>query len=201
MASAPAAGADPEILRVRNAPVTIDTAPASEAEEAQAAGMFPPAFLHLSDALLALDPFFPEDAAAELAGPPSPRPTQVPRTPPATPEELGERITYLRHLRPEERARLVALDRAYRLRPEAERFVLWERWRKVQAWTDETLSGLRPLARRVATLAPERRSALSLDLRALRALPRDERLSRFRTLSFAQGLTGQERAAAEALLG
>lgn len=199
-ASVPDAPA-PAILRVPNAPVTVDTAPATEAEAQQAAALFPPAFLLLAETLAGLDPLFAEDLGSERAGPAAPRPTQPPVPPPVGPEQLGDRISFLRHLSTQERARVAELDRAYRGRPEAERVVLWERWLAVRGWAEETTGGLRPLARRMASMTPAQRAALAGELRSLRELAPAERLRRFGASTFARGLTGQERAAAEALLG
>lgn len=204
-AAAPAAASDeavptvPAILRVENAPMTIDTAPATEREEAQAAALYPLGFLQLVEALAALDPFFPEDVAAERAGPPAPRPTQPASSPQPPTDEVGDRIIYFRQ-NPQERARMAQLDRAFRDRPEAERVVLWQRWESVQGWAGDALGGLRPLGQRVAELPREERARLTEALRQARALPVEERLSRFHALPFARTLTGQEAAAADALL-
>jgi DNA-directed RNA polymerase specialized sigma24 family protein len=193
--------APPHILRVDSPPVTADTIPASSAEEAIASALFPPSFLLVVDSLGKLDPFFPEDFQRERAGPPAPHPPQLARAPEPTAEEVGERITFLRHLPPKERARISELDRAYRLRPEDARIVLWQRWMTVRGWSEETAGGLRPLAGRLDAMRDDARNALASSLRAMRELPAAERLRRFRVLPFAQALTGQERAAAEALLG
>ena len=193
--------APPHILRVDSPPVTADTIPASSAEEAIASALFPPSFLLVVDSLGKLDPFFPEDFQRERAGPPAPRPPRLARAPEPTADEIGERITFLRHLPPKERARISELDRAYRLRPEDARIVLWQRWMTVRGWSEETAGGLRPLAGRLDAMRDDARNALASSLRAMRELPTAERLRRFRALPFAQALTGQERAAAEALLG
>jgi hypothetical protein len=123
-----------------------------------------------------------------------------PSRPPDTPDSIAGRLLDWQRAPRTERARLAELDKAFRDRPEEERALLEERWTLIHDFTDEQRAGLRRLASRMDDLSAGAHERLESEIRAIGSLPKDRRAARWRSLSFAKPLTGQELESAERLL-
>lgn len=183
--------------------LSLDDAPLSDEERARVTGMYDPEFVSSVELLAGLDPFFDEDVVPLVtAGPPAPNPTPTaaPRRPPESEEALTMRLASWRRLSRADRARLLALDDAYRAKPAEERRVLEARWMSLVAWTPEEKAAVRRLAGRLLETDPAARERLRAEIRGLRAKPAAERAAEFEKLPVAKSLTGQELRMAERLL-
>jgi hypothetical protein len=188
----------PDILAVRSAPISLQAAPLTAEEKAEAASLHDFDFLYSFETLARLGPFFPEPA-----GPRAPVPAAAgghPSDPPGSPDALTGRLLDWQRTAKAERARLAALDRAFRGRPDDERALLEDRWRIVSDLPGDQRAGLRRLASRIDELDPRARERLESAIRAVSRLPKEQRAARWRALPFARPLTGQELASAERLL-
>lgn len=202
-APAPAPSAVQPLAPAAAKAISLDEAPLSEAERARVTGMYDPEFVSSVELLAGLDPFFDEDVVPLVtAGPPAPNPTPTaaPKRPPESEEALTMRLASWRRLSRADRARLLALDDAYRAKPAEERRVLEARWTSLVAWTPEEKAAVRRLAGRLLETDPAARERLRADIRGLRAKPAGERAADFEKLPVAKSLTGQELRMAERLL-
>ncbi len=127
-------------------------------------------------------------------------PGGFPSRPPDTPDALTGRFLDWQRASAKERARLVALDAAFRNRPEEERAILEERWTLVKDFSAEQQVGLRRLASRLDEMDARAHDRLEAEIRLIGRLPKSQRVARWRALPFAAPLTGQELESAERLL-
>jgi hypothetical protein len=188
----------PEIVAVNSAPISLDRPPLTSEEKAQAAELHQFDFLNAFETLARLDSFFPEPV-----GPRAPAPVPAggfPSRPPGTPDGLTGRLLDWQRTSAPERARLVALEVAFRNRPEDERALLEDRWTLVKDFTEEQQAGLRRLASRLDEMDARNHERLEAEIRLIGRLPVAQRLARWRALPFAKPLTGQELESAERLL-
>ncbi|HEX2757871.1 MAG TPA: hypothetical protein VHP60_05175, partial [Thermoanaerobaculia bacterium] len=81
-----------------------------------------------------------------------------------------------------------------------ERALLEDRWTFVHDFSEDQRAGLRRLASRLDDLDARAHERLEAEIRLIGQLPREARAARWRSLSFAKPLTGQEVASAERLL-
>lgn len=189
--SAPVDAPPPEILAIRSTPIAIGGALLSDAEKARALGLRPREFVEFVPTLVALDPFFPEKLSA---APPAPL------RPPESAEDVAQRLAAWDEARPPERERWIELDAAFAATESARRLQIEQRWRAVEGFSPDEKAGLRRLASRLAELDEKRRARLAAEIRALDRSPERERRTRWRSLPFTRGLTGQEVACGEKLL-
>ncbi len=199
-ASAGPAPADlpPDIVAVRSTPITLEGPPLTREEKAQAATLHQFGFLNSFETLAKLDAFFPEPV-----GPRAPVLVPAggfPSRPPDTPDALEGRFLDWQRASAKERARFVALEAAFRNRPEDERALLEDRWMLVKDFSDEQQVGLRRLASRLDEVDARAHDRLETEIRLIGRLPKSERVARWRALPFAKPLTGQELESAEHLL-
>jgi hypothetical protein len=188
----------PDIVAVRSTPISLDRPPLSNEEKAQAAALNQFDFLNTFETLARLDAFFPEPV-----GPRAPVPVPAggfPSRPPTTPDGLTGRYLDWQRAGAKERARLLALDAAFRNRPEDERALLEDRWILVKDFTEEQQVGLRRLSSRLDEADAASHDKLESEIRLIGRLPKAQRAARWRTLAFAKPLTGQELESAERLL-
>ena len=197
-AAAPATERPPDILAVHSTPISLERAPLTNDEKAQAASLHSFDFLNSFESLARLDSFFPEPVGPRA--PVIPPPGGFPSRPPDTPDALMGRFFDWQRASPRERARLVALDAAFRNRPDDERALLEDRFAIVKDFTDEQQAGLRRLAGRLDELDARAHDKLQAEIRLIGHLPKEQRAARWRALPFAKPLTGQELEAAERLL-
>lgn len=191
-------GLPPDIVAVRSTPISLDRPPLSNEEKAQAAGLHQFDFLNTFETLARLDAFFPEPV-----GPRAPVPVPAggfPSRPPDTPDGLTGRFLDWQRASAKERARLVALEAAFKNRPDDERALLEDRWTLVKDFTPEQQVGLRRLASRLGEMDAKTNDRLEAEIRLIGRLPKAQRVARWRALPFAQPLTGQELESAERLL-
>jgi hypothetical protein len=200
-ATSPRAPADerpPDIVAVNSTPISLESAPLTNEDKAQAAALHQFDFLNTFETLARLDAFFPEPV-----GPRAPVP--VPpggflSRPPDTPDGLTGRFLDWQRTNTRERARLAALDAAFRNRPESERALLEDRWTVVKDFSSEQQAGLRRLASRLDEMDARTHERLEAEIRLIGRLPKAQRVARWRALPFAKPLTGQELESAERLL-
>lgn len=195
---APAHERPPDIVAVNSTPITLERAPLTNEEKAQAAALHQFDFLNTFETLARLDAFFPEPVGPR-APVPAP-PGGFPSRPPATPDGLTGRFLDWQRADARERARLVGLDAAFRNRPENERALLEDRWTVVKDFSPEQQVGLRRLASRIDEMDARTHERLEAEIRLIGRLPKAQRLARWRALPFVKPLTGQELEAAERLL-
>ena len=188
----------PDIVAVRSTPISLDQPPLTADEKAQAESLHDFDFLNAFESLARLDPFFPEPVGprAPVVVPPG----GFPSRPPDTPDALTGRFLDWQRASARERARLVALEAAFRNRPEDERSLLEDRYTIVKDFTDEQKAGLRRLASRLDEMDARTHDRLEAEIRLIGRLPQGERVARWRALPFAKPLTGQELESAERLL-
>jgi len=186
-----AEGPPPAILAIRSTPIAVGGAPLSDAEKAQALGVRPLEFVEFVPVLVALDPFFPETLSGAA-------PRSLGR--PDSPEDVMTRLIAWDDAGPTGRERWLQLDRAFGATEAALRRQVELRWGVVGGFTPEEKSGLRRIVSRLVELDEKRRARVSADIRALARYPARERRTRWRSLPFARGLTGQEIASGEKLL-
>ncbi|MGA7990377.1 MAG: DUF3106 domain-containing protein [Thermoanaerobaculia bacterium] len=199
-ASAPPAPVDrpPDIVAVRSTPISFDRPPLTNEEKRQAVELHEFDFLSTFEALARLDAFFPEPV-----GPRAPAAVPAggfPSRPPDSPDGLTGRTLDWQRTSAQDRARLVALEAAFRNRPEDERALLEARWMFVKDFSNEQRAGLRRLASRLDEVDAKTHDRLEAEIRLIGRLPKDQRVARWRALPFAQPLTGQELESAERLL-
>ncbi len=188
----------PDIVAVRSTPISLDRPPLTREEKAQATDLHQFDFLNAFETLARLDAFFPEPV-----GPRAPVLVPAggfPSRPPDTPDGLTGRFLDWQRASAKERARFVALEAAFRNRPEDERALLEERWMLVKDFTDEQQVGLRRLASRLDEVDARAHDRLESEIRLIGRLPTSQRVARWRALPFAKPLTGQELESAERLL-
>lgn len=188
----------PGIVAVGSTPISLDYAPLTNEEKAQAAALHQFDFLNTFETLARLDAFFPEPV-----GPRAPVPVPpggFPSRPPDTPDGLTGRFLDWQRASAKERARLVALESSFRNRPEDERALLEDRWTLVKDFTEEQQVGLRRLASRLDEVDARSHDRLESEIRLIGRLPMSQRVARWRGLPFAKPLTGQELESAERLL-
>ncbi len=188
----------PDIVAVRSTPISLEGPPLSNEEKAQAAALHQIDFLNTFETLARLDAFFPEPV-----GPRAPVPVPpggFPSRPPDTPDGLTGRFLDWQRASAKERTRLVALDAAFRNRPEEERAILEDRWTVVKDFNNEQRVGLRRLASRLDEMDARAHDRLEAEIRLIGRLPKNQRVARWRALPFAAPLTGQELESAERLL-
>jgi hypothetical protein len=188
----------PDIVAVHSTPISFDRPPLTSEEKAQAAELHQFDFLNTFETLARLDAFFPEPV-----GPRAPAPVPAggfPSRPPGTPDGLTSRFLDWQRTTAEERARLVALELAFRNRPEDERALLEDRWTLVKDFSDQQQAGLRRLASRLDEMDARAHDRLEAEIRLIGRLPAAQRVARWRALPFAKPLTGQELESAERLL-
>jgi hypothetical protein len=206
VATAPATGVSapvpderpPDIVAVRSTPINLDRPPLTNEEKAQAVALHEFDFLYSFETLARLDAFFPEPV-----GPRAPVPVPAggfPSRPPDTPDGLTGRFLDWQRTTPKDRARLVALESAFRNRPEDERALLEDRWILVKDFSEEQRIGLRRLASRLDEVDARSHDSLESEIRLIGRLPKSQRAVRWRALPFAHPLTGQELESAERLL-
>ena len=188
----------PDIVAVGSTPISLDRPPLTNEEKAQAAALHQFDFLNTFETLARLDAFFPEPV-----GPRAPVPVPAggfPSRPPATSDGLTGRFLDWQRASAKERARLVALEAAFKNRPEDERALLEDRWTLVKDFTEEQQVGLRRLASRLDEVDARSHDRLESEIRLIGRLPMSQRVARWRGLPFAKPLTGQELESAERLL-
>lgn len=188
----------PDIVAVGSAPISLDRPPLTNEEKVQAAALHQFDFLNTFETLARLDAFFPEPV-----GPRAPVPVPAggfPSRPPDTPDGLTGRFLDWQRASAKERARLVALEAAFKNRPEDERALLEDRWTLVKDFTEEQQVGLRRLASRLDEADARSHDRLESEIRLIGRLPMSQRAARWRGLPFAKPLTGQELESAERLL-
>ena len=188
----------PDIVAVRSTPISFQTSPLSTQEKSEAAALHDFDFLSSFQTLARLDAFFPEPV-----GPRAPVPVPAggfSSRPPDSPDALTGRFLDWQRTPKKERERLSALESAFRNRPDEERALLEDRWTFVRGFTEDQRAGLRRLASRMDDLDARAHERLEAEIRLIGRLPREERAARWRSLSFAKPLTGQELASAESLL-
>jgi hypothetical protein len=188
----------PDIVAVRSTPISFKTAPLSAEEKSAAAALHDFDFLNSFQTLARLDAFFPEPVGPRA-------PVSIPANgfssrPPDSPDALTGRFQDWQRAPKKERERLSALERAFRDRPDEERALVEDRWRLVRDFSEDQRAGLRRLASRLDDLDARAHERLETEIRLIGRLPREERAARWRSLSFAKPLTGQELASAETLL-
>ena len=188
----------PDIVAVRSTPISLERPPLSPEEKAQASALHDFAFLYAFETLARLDAFFPEPVGPR-APVPAP-PGGFPSRPPDTPDAIAGRFLDWQRASTKERARLVALENAFRNRPEDERALLEDRWILVKDFTEEQQVGLRRLASRLDEADARSHDRLEAEIRLIGRLPKAQRAERWRALPFAKPLTGQELESAERLL-
>ena len=196
--AAPADERPPDIVAVRSTPINLDRPPLTGEEKAQAVALHQFDFLNTFETLARLDAFFPEPV-----GPRAPVPVPeggFPSRPPDTPDSLTGRFLDWQRASARERARLVALEAAFRNRPDDERALLEDRWALVKDFTEEQQVGLRRLASRLDEADARTHESLEAEIRLIGRLPKAERTARWRALPFAKPLTGQELESGERLL-
>ncbi|MFI5198295.1 MAG: DUF3106 domain-containing protein [Thermoanaerobaculia bacterium] len=197
--SAPAREAPPpDIVAVRSTPISLEATPLSAEEKSEAAGLHDFDFLNSFQTLARLDAFFPEPV-----GPQAPIPTPeggFPSRPPTSPDALTGRFLDWQRVAKTERARLSALEQAFRNRPEEERSLLEDRWMLVRHFSESQRAGLRRLASRMDELDARAHDRLQSEIRLIGLLPKEQRMQRWRALPFSKPLTGQELESAEGLL-
>lgn len=188
----------PDIVAVRSTPISFQAPPLTAQEKSEAAALHDFDFLSSFQTLARLDAFFPEPV-----GPRAPIPIPAggfsSRLPDA-PDALTGRFLDWQRTPKKERERLSALERAFRDRPDEERALLEDRWTFVRDFSEDQRAGLRRLASRFDDLDMRAHERLETEIRLIGRLPREERPARWRSLSFAKPLTGQELASAERLL-
>ena len=188
----------PDIVAVHSTPINFNRPPLTNEEKAQAAALHQFDFLNTFETLARLDAFFPEPV-----GPRAPVPAPLggfPSRPPDTPDGLTGRFLDWQRASAKERARLVALEASFRNRPEEERALLEDRWTLVKDFTEEQQVGLRRLASRLDEVDAHSHDRLESEIRLIGRLPLAQRVARWRGLTFAKPLTGQELESAERLL-
>jgi hypothetical protein len=188
----------PDIVAVRSTPISLDRSPLTNEEKAQAAVLHQIEFLNTFETLARLDAFFPEPV-----GPRAPVPVPAggfPSRPPDTPDGLTGRFLDWQRASVKERTRLVALEAAFKNRPEDERALLEDRWTLVKDFSDEQQVGLRRLASRLDEVDARNHDRLEAEIRLIGRLPKTQRVAQWRALPFARPLTGQELESAERLL-
>jgi len=188
----------PDIVAVRSTPISLDRPPLTNDEKAESASLHQFDFLNAFETLARLDAFFPEPV-----GPRAPVPVPpggFPSRPPDTPDGLTGRFLDWQRASASERARLVALEAAFRNRPDEERALLEDRWTLVKDFSPEQQVGLRRLASRLDEMDAKTHDRLEAEIRLIGRLPKGQRVARWRALSFAHPLTGQELESAERLL-
>lgn len=189
--SAPADAPPPAILAIRSTPIAVGGAPFSDAEKAQALGLRPREFVEFVPTLVALDPFFPEQL-------PAGSPTSLRK--PESAEDVAQRLAAWDEVPRPERERWLQLDAAFTATEPSKRLQIEQRWGAVEGFSPDEKAGLRRLASRLDELDEKRRARLAAEIRALDRYPERERRTRWRSLPFARGLTGQEVASGEKLL-
>lgn len=188
----------PDIVAVHSTPISLDRPPLTNEEKAQAAALHQFDFLNTFETLARLDAFFPEPVGPR---PPVPVPAGgFASRPPDTPDALTGRFLDWQRAGAKERARLVALEAAFRNRPEDERALLEDRWMLVKDFGEEQQVGLRRLASRLDEADARSHDRLEAEIRLIGLLPKAQRVARWRALPFAKPLTGQELESAERLL-
>jgi Protein of unknown function (DUF3106) len=188
----------PDIVAVRSTPISFQAPPLTAQEKSEAAALHDFDFLSSFQTLARLDAFFPEPV-----GPRAPIPIPAggySSRPPDAPDALTGRFLDWQRTPKKERERLSALERAFRDRPDEERALLEDRWTFVRDFSEDQRAGLRRLASRLDDLDARAHERLETEIRLIGRLPREERPARWRSLSFAKPLTGQELASAERLL-
>jgi hypothetical protein len=188
----------PDIVAVRTTPISFQTAPLSAEEKAEAIALHDFDFLNSFRTLAHLDAFF-----SEPVGPRAPVPVPAggfPSHPPDTPDAIAGRFLDWQRAPRTERVRLAELEKSFRDRPEEERSLLEERWALVRDFSDDQGAGLRRLASRLDDLDSRAHDRLESEIRLIGRLPKEQRAVRWRALSFAKPLTGQELTSAERLL-
>ena len=188
----------PDIVAVRSTPISFQTPPLTAQEKSEAAALHDFDFLGSFQTLARLDAFFPEPV-----GPRAPVP--IPASgfssrPPDSPDALTGRFMDWQRNPKKDRERLSALEQEFRNRPEEERALLEDRWTLVRDFSDDQRAGLRRLASRLDDLDSRAYERLETEIRLIGRLPREARAARWRSLSFAKPLTGQELESAERLL-
>jgi hypothetical protein len=188
----------PDIVAVRSTPISLDRPPLTNEEKTQAAALHQFDFLNSFETLARLDAFFPEPVGPRAL---APAPAGgFPSRPPDTPDGLTGRFLDWQRANAKERARLVALEAAFKNRPEDERALLEDRWTFVKDFSDEQRVGLRRLASRLDEVDARMHDRLEAEIRLIGLLPKAQRVARWRALPFAKPLTGQELESAERLL-
>ncbi len=188
----------PDIVAVHSTPISFQEPPLTAQEKSEARELHEFDFLSSFQTLARLDAFFPEPV-----GPRAPVPIPAggfSSRPPDSPDALTGRFLDWQRTPKKERERLFALEQAFRNRPDEERALLEDRWTLVRDFTEDQRAGLRRLASRLDDLDARAQERLAADIRLIGRLPREERAARWRALSFAKPLTGQELASAERLL-
>jgi len=188
----------PDIVAVRSTPISFETTPLTQQEKSEAAVLHDFDFLNSFETLARLDAFFPEPVGPRA-------PVSVPSggfasRPPDSPDALAGRFLDWQRAPRKERERLLALERAFRNRPEDERALLEDRWTFVRDFSEDQRAGLRRLASRLDDLDARSTERLEAEIRLIGRLPKEARVARWRSLPFAKPLTGQELASAERLL-
>jgi hypothetical protein len=188
----------PDIVAVRSTPISFQMPPLTAQEKSEAAALHDFDFLGSFQTLARLDAFFPEPV-----GPRAPVP--IPASgfssrPPDSPDALTGRFMDWQRNPKKDRERLSALEQEFRNRPEEERALLEDRWTLVRDFSDDQRAGLRRLASRLDDLDSRAYERLETEIRLIGRLPREARAARWRSLSFAKPLTGQELESAERLL-
>ena len=189
----------PDIVAVRSTPISFQAPPLTAQEKSEAAALHDFDFLSSFQTLARLDAFFPEPV-----GPRAPIPIPdggFSSRPPDSPDALTGRFLDWQRTPKKERERLSALERAFRNRPDEERALLEDRWSVRARFQRGPAGGASPAReprgrpRCARPRAPrEPRSGSSA------GCPGRQRAARWRSLSFAKPLTGQELASAERLL-
>jgi hypothetical protein len=188
----------PDIVAVRTTPISFQAPPLTAQEKSEAAGLHHFDFLSSFQTLARLDPFFPEPV-----GPRAPVPIPAggfSSRPPDSSDALTGRFLDWQRTPKKERERLSELERAFRNLPDEERALLEDRWTFVRDFGEDQRAGLRRLASRLDDLDARAHERLVAEIRLIGRLPGEERAARWRSLSFAKPLTGQELASAERLL-
>ncbi|MFI5119260.1 MAG: DUF3106 domain-containing protein [Thermoanaerobaculia bacterium] len=188
----------PDIVAVRSTPISFQAAPLTAQEKAEAAALHDFDFLSSFQTLARLDAFFPEPVGPRA-------PVSIPSggfssRAPDSPDALTGRFLDWQRAPKKERERLSELERAFRNRPDEERALLEDRWTFVRDFGEDQRAGLRRLASRLEDLDARAHERLEAEIRLIGRLPKEERAARWRSLSFAKPLTGQELASAERLL-
>ena len=184
----------PDILAVRSTPITLETTPAGDEEEQRILALHDLEYLGFVETLARLSPLFPADIG------PSPPETAVPPQVAGGDDAEAARLADWRAASRAERDRWQRLEASYASRSFAERRILEERWRRVQAFSAEEKAGLNRLAGRFAELDDRQLARFESELRAIARLVPSERRIRWRAHPFVRPLTGQEIAIGEKLL-
>ena len=183
---------------MHSTPISFQAVPLTAQEKSEAAALHDFDFLSSFQTLARLDAFFPEPVGPRA-------PVAIPASgfssrPPDSPDALTGRFLDWQRTPKKERERLSALEQAFRNRPDEERALLEDRWTFVRDFSEDQRAGLRRLASRMDEVDARAHERLETEIRLIGRLPREERAARWRSLSFAKPLTGQELASAERLL-